>query len=160
MQARLVSRLVAAGDEIERLALGKTFGARSGASRLHSTGKASNRPTKNFARGACTSLWVTVTVEPSTLTTSTWASVVPMSFWMMRRALAADRGRVEPGMIEFQAARALEPAHEGGDERLVFGAKAIGERAGDGVLGALCGEAVERLVQIHHETMQAVGLAD
>ena len=73
---------------------------------------------------------------------------------------AAHRRRIETGMVEFQRARAFEPAHEGGDERLVLGAKSIGERAGDGVLGALRGEPVERLVQIHHQTMQAVGLAD
>ena len=31
------------------------------------------------------------------------------------------RGGFEPRMIEFETARALEPAHEGGDEWLILG---------------------------------------
>ena len=71
----------------------------------------------------------------------------------------ADRDRIEPGMVEFQAAGAVEPAHEGANARLVLGLEPISAGASDHLLSALRGKRVERLVQIHDETMQAVARA-
>jgi hypothetical protein len=73
--------------------------------------------------------------------------------------LATNGGGIEPRVVEFEPARALKPAHEGGDEWLILGVKTIGERAGNALLGALRGHAVERFVQIHHQAVQAVGFA-
>src|SRR4029078_13464425 len=71
--------------------------------------------------------------------------------------VAADRSGIEAGVIEFESARAVETAHEGGDERSVLGDETVAARANEALFRTLRREGVERLVQIHNETMQAVG---
>ena len=60
-----------------------------------------------------------------------------------------DRNRIEARVIEFEAARAIEAAHESADQRPVLGTQAVGVCAGDHLFGALRGEPVEVLVQVH-----------
>ncbi len=77
--------LVAAGDEIEGLTLGETFRAcLAQAAPLDREGV--EQADEEFrARLVHVAMGDGDGRKPSTLTTSTWASVVPMSFWMMRR---------------------------------------------------------------------------
>jgi len=74
------------------------------------------------------------------------------------RARAHGDG-IEPRMIEFEVARPLETFHESLDRALVFRVQAVGVRAGNHLLGALRGETVERLVQIHDQAVKTVALA-
>ncbi len=71
------------------------------------------------------------------------------------RSCPDDRG-IEPRMVELECPRALKAAHEGGDDRLVVGDKPVSVGAGNNLVGALYGETVQRLVQIHDEAMQAI----
>ncbi len=60
-------------------------------------------------------------------------------------------------MVEFQGAGLVEPLHEAFHRRAVFGVQSEHMGAAHDLLGALHGQPVERLVQIHHQPMQAVG---
>ena len=71
----------------------------------------------------------------------------------------AGGGGVQPGVVELEGAGGIEPAHEGGDARAVERIDLPHVGAVDGLAGELGGEAVERLVQIHHQQVQAVVLA-
>ena len=62
-------------------------------------------------------------------------------------------------MVEFQGAGLVEPPHETFHGGAVFGMQAEDVGAADDLLGAIRGQPVERLVQIHHQPMQAVGAA-
>ena len=71
----------------------------------------------------------------------------------------AGGGGVEPGVVELERAGGVEPAHEGGDARAVERIDLPHVGAVDGLAGELGGEPVERLVQIHHQQVQAIVLA-
>jgi len=68
-------------------------------------------------------------------------------------------GGVEPGVVELERAGGVEPAHEGGDARAVERIDLPHVGAVDGLAGELRSEPVERLVQVHHQQVQAVVLA-
>ena len=72
---------------------------------------------------------------------------------------AARPGRrgLEAGMVELQGAGLVEPLHETFHRRPVFGVQTEDMGARQNLLGAIHGQPVERLVQIHHQPMQAVG---
>ena len=93
--------------------------------------------------------------EPSTCTTSTWASVVPMSFWMTSRAAGARRGRPQARVVELERRRAVQPAHERRDERGPAG-PARRPRRRRASRPRRRAAAVERLVHVHDEQVRAV----
>ena len=68
----------------------------------------------------------------------------------------ASRRRRQAGMTELQLAGRLDPAHEGLDRGPILRQQPIDVRVGDDFLGMGGGKTVERLVQIHDQTMQAV----
>ncbi len=68
----------------------------------------------------------------------------------------ARRGRAEPRVIELQAARFIDAAHEGLDDRAVAGRQAVDMGARHHFLCARARHPVEQLVQVHHQPMQAV----
>src|SRR4249919_1050328 len=72
---------------------------------------------------------------------------------------ATDGDGVEAWMVEFERARPIEAAHESSNQLLVVRMQAVGVSAGHDLLGALRGKTIERLVQIHQETVQAIMLA-
>jgi hypothetical protein len=67
--------------------------------------------------------------------------------------------RVEAGMVELEAARAVETAHEGFHDWPIIRQQAVDMRTRYRILRALGGEPVQRLVHVHHEPVQAVGAA-
>jgi hypothetical protein len=73
------------------------------------------------------------------------------------RALAGGRG-VQARVLALERAGALQTAHEGLDARPVaaIGGQIPGMGAGHVVAGQAGGQAVERLVQVHHQAVQAV----
>ena len=68
----------------------------------------------------------------------------------------AGRGGVEAGVVELEGAGAAETAHEGGDAWAVLRADLPGVGAVDHLAGERGREAVQRLVQVHHQQVQAV----
>ena len=71
---------------------------------------------------------------------------------------ARRRGR-EAGMTEFEFFGRGDAVHERFDRRPVFVAQAVDMGAGDHLLRVRGGELVQRLVQIHHQAVQAVAAA-
>jgi len=65
-------------------------------------------------------------------------------------------GRREPGMTEFQFARRADPAHEGLDRGAVLWLEPMHVGTRQHLFRMLHGQAVQRLVQIHHQPVQAV----
>ncbi len=65
--------------------------------------------------------------------------------------------RLEAGMVELQAAGLVEALHETLHRRAVFRLQAKDMGARQDLLRTIRGQPVERLVQIHHQPMQAVG---
>ena len=72
-------------------------------------------------------------------------------------AARSRRHRIEAGMVELQGAGLVEPLHETFHRGTVFRMQAEDMGARQDFLGAAGGQPVERLVQIHHQPMQAVG---
>jgi hypothetical protein len=72
------------------------------------------------------------------------------------RAGTCDRG-VKARMIELEVAGAMDTAHESLDDRSVFGQQAVCVSPRDILLRTRCRNPVQRLVQIHDQTMEAVG---
>jgi len=70
----------------------------------------------------------------------------------------ADAGgrRVQAGMVEFQAARAREPAHEGFHRRPVARQQAVTPGAGEIFFRMFGRQPVQGFVQVHHQPVQAV----
>ena len=62
-------------------------------------------------------------------------------------------------MIEFQSTGRLDAAHEGFDRGPVLWQQAIDMRASQYLFRMRRGQAIQGLVQVHDQTMQAVALA-
>ena len=72
-------------------------------------------------------------------------------------AVRPGRHGIEAGMVEFQGAGLVESLHETFHRRPVFGVQTEHMGAAHDLLGAFRRQPVERLVQVHHQPVQAVG---
>ena len=76
------------------------------------------------------------------------------------QAVAGPRGGGgEAGMVELQFGGAVEAGHEGCDQGAIGFVEVVGGGAVEGFFGEVGLQGVELLVQVHHQPVQAVGVA-